>query len=477
MAEWDYSIFWEETMKLLREEVGEENWTIWLSNLGYLGASEDTVKISVPSAFFRDQFKPRYLPQLEEHLRELTGKALSIEFQVSPRKKTEGENPPPTPGLGTSPSSSQKPQGQTTALPPGTPGTGSTGTPKKKHPQLREDFTFDRYIIGENNSFAANAAIAIGKNPGTAYNPFLIYGGVGLGKTHLMEAIGNYIYETTDKRIIYITAENFLNEFVQATQENRMNIFKNKFRYTTDVLLIDDIHFFQGKDQTQEELFHTFNALLDAKKQLVFTCDRPPSELKNITERLKSRFEQCLKVDLQPPKYETRYAILKSIVENQHAAIPNEVIDLISKNVSSNVRDLISALNTLIAYQKLMGKPISLENAQQQLRDVFASPRQSNINIDVILKAVAEEYHLSPNDLRGKKRNKNIVTPRHIAMYLAKEITEYSTTEIGQDFGGRDHSTVITACRKIEAQVQTDPGMYSILETLKRKVKEYSVKS
>jgi chromosomal replication initiator protein len=297
-----------------------------------------------------------------------------------------------------------------------------------------------------------------------------------------MQAIGNYIYESSSNKVIYITAESFLNEYVQAiseskmTNENKMNVFKNKFRYT-DVLLIDDIHFFQDKPGVQEELFHTFNTLLDAKKQLVFTCDRPVSELKKISERLMSRFEQCLKVDLQPPKYETRYAILKSTIESQHADIPDEVIDLISKNVSSNVRDLISALRTLIAYQNLMGKPITIENAQQQLRDVFASPKQANMSIDTIIKVVADDYHLSPNDIKGKKRNKNIVNPRHIAMYLAKEITEYSTTEIGQDFGGRDHSTVIIACRKIEGQVQTDPALYSTLENLKRAIKEYSVKS
>jgi chromosomal replication initiator protein len=462
MTNWDYRVFWDETMNQFRQEVGEEEFTVWFSNLEYLDSGEAEIRISVPSLFFQDQFKPRYHYRIEEKLRELTGKNLSMLLQVIPRNKT------PASGQSAGPRDGTK-QGQETREPK------TPGTKKKQHPQLREDYIFEKYVIGENNNFAVNAAIAISRNPGAAYNPFLIYGGVGLGKTHLMQAIGNHIHEFSDTKIIYITAENFLNEFVQAISENKMSGFKNKFRYT-DVLLIDDIHFFQDKPGVQEELFYTFNTLLDAKKQLVFTCDRPVSELKKITERLKSRFEQCLKVDLQPPKYETRYAILKSIVESQQADIPTEVIDLISKNISSNIRDLLAALNTLIAYQELMGKPITVENAQQQLKDVFASPKQSNMSIENIIKVAADEYHLFPNDLRGKKRNKKIVTARHIAMYLSREITEYSTTEIGKEFN-RDHSTVINACEKVEALIQTDTNLYSILENLKRSIKEYSVKS
>jgi chromosomal replication initiator protein len=341
---------------------------------------------------------------------------------------------------------------------------------------MREDYTFEKYVIGENNSFAVNAAIAISRNPGKAYNPFLIYGGVGLGKTHLMQAIGNYIYENSESKIICITAENFLNEFIQGISDNKMSAFKNKFRYV-DVLLIDDIHFFQDKPGVQEELFYTFNTLLDTKKQLAFTCDRPVSELKKISERLMSRFEQCLKVDLQPPKYETRCAILKSTVESQNADIPDEVIDLISKNVSSNIRDLISALNKLIAYTKLMGKPITLENAQQQLRDVFASPKQANLSIEIVQRVVSDFFAISPIDIKGKKKTKNIVNPRQIAMYLCRDMSEYSTTEVGQAFGGRDHTTVMYSCQKIEDQIRTDPNLYSTLQTLQRLIRESGVKS
>jgi chromosomal replication initiator protein len=474
MAEWDYEVFWKETLKQIRQELGEQEFCIWFNNLDYIKADETSVFISVPSSFYRDQVRVRYQNQIESTLKDLTGKDLAVLFEVIPRKITDSgldESGKPDKTVQNGPKTGSGPE-------------NSPKTPEKKarHPQLREDYTFDNYVIGENNNFAANAAIAISRNPGTAYNPYLIYGGVGLGKTHLMQAIGNYIHEKSDNRIIYITAENFLNEFVQAisegrmTNENKMNAFKNKFRYT-DVLLIDDIHFFQDKNQVQEELFHTFNTLLDSKKQLAFTCDRPVSELKKISERLMSRFDQCLKVDLQPPKYETRCAILKSAVEAQKIEVPDEVIDLISKNVSTNVRDLISALNKLIAYTRLMGQPITIENTQQQLRDVFASPRQANMSLENIRRVVAEYFSQSPNDLKGKKRTQNIVFPRQLAMYIAREITEYSTTEIGQDFGGRDHTTVMHSCQKIEERIKSDPTMDPTIESLKRMIKEYSVKS
>jgi chromosomal replication initiator protein len=352
----------------------------------------------------------------------------------------------------------------------------NSGKTQEPHTQLREDYTFDKYVIGDNNNFAANAAMAISRNPGNAYNPFLIYGGVGLGKTHLMQAIGNYIHTNSGGTIIYITAESFTNEFIQAVQENKMPAFKNKYR-RTDVLLIDDIHFLQNKSGTQEELFYTFDALYNAKKQIVFTCDRPVSELKNLTDRLRSRFERGLNVDLLPPNYETRCAILKKKIETKSISIPDEVISLVSKNVSTNIRDLEAALIKLIAYTELVDKTITVEIAQQQLKDVFASPRQSNMSIDTIQRVVAEYYKLSPNDLKGKKRTQNIVLPRQISMYIAREITEYSLTEIGQTFGGRDHTTVMHACKIIEERIRSDPTMDSTIQALIRMIKEYSAKA
>jgi chromosomal replication initiator protein len=426
--------------------------------------------VGFPSGFHRDRVKTRYQNNIKTKLKALTGKDIALEFEVITGSASENAAIKPKP--------SKKDTHDRSGSQPATPSAKNAEPahekPKKKqHPQMRDDYTFEKYIVGENNNFAHNAAFAISRNPGTAYNPFLIYGGVGLGKTHLMQAIGNYIHENSDNKVICITSEEFLNEYLEGIAQNKMNSFKNKFRYT-DVLLIDDIQFFQDKPGVQEELFHTFNTLLNAKKQLVFTCDRPPSELKKFSERLISRFEQSLKVDLQPPRYEVRCAILKATAENRGAIIPDEVIDLISKNISSNVRDLISALNKLISFMEIMKQPITLEIAQKNLRDVLAST--PNLSIEIIQKAVADTYSLSVNDLKGKKRNRKIVYPRQLAMYICREMTDFSTTEIGEAFGGRDHTTVMHSIERIQGLFITDPSLDSVIESLKRTIKELSVK-
>ena len=472
MAERNLEVFWNETLNQIRLELGEQEYGVWFTSLEYLGEAEDSIRIGVPSAFFRDQVKSRYQDTILSKLSGLTGRNLSIILEHVPGKTGKSNTPgvdSPAYGDTQTVQIREKADDSTHDQP-----VSVKKSPKTKHPQLRDDYTFEKYIIGENNSFAANAAIAISNNPGENYNPFFIYGGVGLGKTHLMQAIGNSVYENSDNKVICVTSEDFLNEYVEGIQ-TKMNAFKNKYRYT-DILLIDDIQFLQDKPGVQEELFHTFNALIDAKKHLVFTCDRPPSELKKFSERLLSRFEMGLKVDLQPPRYEVRCAILKSTAENRGTVIPDEVIDLIAKNISSNIRDLIGALNTLISYTNIMGQPVTLEIAQQKLRDVLASTRQTNMSIENIQKVVAEYFSLSLNDLKGKKKTKNIVFPRQLAMYVAREITDFSTTELGQSFGGRDHATVLHSLEKIKGQLLTDPALDSTIENLKRLIKEYSAK-
>jgi chromosomal replication initiator protein len=470
MADLDYEGFWNETLIQLRNDLGEEVFSGWFSDMTYLRTRFDeqtkknSIIIGIPSAFHRDKVNSRYQNVIISKLKAITGSEIALEYEII--RKTAKKEP-------SQPQSASKSVDLDVSP---TVETQKTKEPREKHPQLREDFIFDNYVIGENNNFAANAAIAISKNPGKAYNPFLIYGGVGLGKTHLMQAIGNYVHDNSDKKVICVTAEEFLNEYVQAIQDVKMNIFKNKFRYT-DVLLIDDIQFFQSKERVQEELFHTFNALVNAKKQLVFTCDRPPSELKKLDERLKSRFEQSLKVDLQPPRYEERCAILKKTAENRNAEIPNEVIDYVSKNISTNIRDLIAALEKLIAYTELMGKPVTLEIAQQKLKDAFNESRQANLSIDGIIRVVSEYFALTPNDLKGKKRTQNIVFARQLAMFIGREMTDYSTTELGQDFGGRDHTTVMHSIEKIKGKLLTDPTLDSTIENIKRSIKEFGVKN
>ena len=343
-----------------------------------------------------------------------------------------------------------------------------------KHPQLREDYTFDTFIPGVNSDLAYKVCLEAAKNPGRSYNPILIYGGVGLGKTHLMQSIGNYIYKERgpSAKICCVSAESFTNEFISSLHDKVPDKFKNKYR-KLDVLLIDDIHFLQDKEGTQEELFHTFNALFDNHSQLVFTCDRPITELKNITDRLKSRFSLGMNVDIQMPNYETRRAILTQKLSAKGKDIPEEVIDYIAKNVQTNVRDLQSSLTKMIAYSELIGSTLTIEIAQQQLRDTFSSPVSGNINIDTIQKVVADQYSISLSDLKGRKRDRKYVKPRQIALYIARQLTEYSLKELGNEFGGKDHSTVMHSLEKIEDELKTDSQLNSMIQLLIRNIKDY----
>lgn len=519
---WDYSLFWNEAMKQAEAELGEYEFGLWFK-IKCARSSESSVTIQVPSTFYRDQFSKKYQRFMEDRLFELSGQPITMEFEV-----VKPENPS---ALHTRPAGSA-----TDSLPPKEPAprgdeedrsnprysatdaekaqepdhllalrrlsesmrtqteeksassspdikTGAIrgmdshpGPHKERHHQLRPDYVFENFVVGDNNSFAANAALAIASNPGLSYNPFLIYGGVGMGKTHLMQSIGNRVWQTNPKaKIICITAEEFTNEFIQTIHDKSTHSFKNKYRFV-DVLLVDDIHFLQNKPGVQEELFHTFNALYDGNKQMAFTCDRPVSELKNLSDRLRSRFERGLNVDIQPPDFETRCAILKKKVTSFPTVVPENVIEVIAKNISTNVRDLEAALTKLIAYADLVHKNITLEIAQNQLKDVFSQSKQGNVTIDSIIRVVADYFKLSYADIKGKKRTKNIVLPRQLAMYITREITEYSTTEIGLEFGGRDHTTVMHGCQKIEERLKLDPNMDSSIQSLIRSVKDISYK-
>lgn len=458
-SNWDYSIFWKETLNLLRSELSEQEFVMWFNNITYESSTEKKIVLSVPSSFYRDQVKERYLSSIEKILRDLSGSDIEIDFSIN---KT---NTPPVSRV-----TKQKDSKSTIKKKP------TLTVTNRIHPDLRPDYSFDNFVVGDNSSFAANACIAIAKNPGKTYNPCLIYGGVGLGKTHLIQSIGKYAYSNfEDSRVAYVTAEQFTNEFIQSIKENKQHQFKNKYR-KVDILLIDDIHFLQGKDATQEELFHTFNALYDSNKQMVFTCDRPVSELKNLTDRLKSRFERGLNVDLIPPSFETRVAILKKKVEEKNVAIADDVIEIICQNVTSHVRDLEAALTKLIAYADLLNKEITVDIAKHQLKDMFSNPKLNNITIDVIQRVVADYFNLTPNDLRGKKRTKAIAFPRQIAMYITRELTEYSTTEVGLEFGGRDHTTVMHACQRVDSKMKADPSIEPYIQNLIRNIKETGTK-
>nr|WP_315313314.1 chromosomal replication initiator protein DnaA [Treponema denticola] len=465
MSEWDYKIFWDEAVNQFKEELAFSIFSMWFLPSKYEKSTENTVYLSVPSKFFRDQMIHNYKNGIEKKLFELSGKKISIDFIIKPntsedlsKAENEGGNDKKEDAAKPSSMESKKKSVKTE---------GGRG----QHPDLRPEYNFEDFVVGPNNNFGVNAAIAVSTNPGSAYNPFLIYGGVGLGKTHLMQAIGNKIWDTTKLKVIYVTAENFTNEFVECVQKKMMPAFKSKYR-KADVLLIDDIHFFQGKVETQEELFHTFNELYEKNKQIVFTCDRPPAELKNLSQRLKSRFERGLNVDLQTPAYEIRYAILLKKMEKHSTKIPNEFIDMVAKNVSSNVRDLEAALTKLIAYTELTKKTMDEATAKNLLRDIFGSTRQRNVTIDLIQKTVADYFSISISDIKSKKRTKSFSFPRQIAMFLCREMTECSTTELGNDFGGRDHTTILHGCNKIEEQIAADPSLEKIIHELRNTIKE-----
>jgi chromosomal replication initiator protein len=485
MADLNYKVLWDESLSQLKKELGDEEYSIWFSKLGYIKAEETAIFISASSSFFLEMFSPKYLPLLESKIRELSGKKLNVVMEVPKKGKETGGSNIPKAQTG----KKNAGEGENSRLASdGRNSPAQTTEPKKKanHPQLQEEYTFDTYVVGEVNNYAFNAASAVSKNPGNSkiYNPLLIYGGTGLGKTHLMQAIGHHIYLNLDLKILYITGEGFMHEFVETVglgQKNK-DAFAKKYR-NVDALLIDDIHNIGAQATgTQDELFYTFEALYNKKKQMVFTCDRPIAELKHIADRLKSRFSCGLSVELQLPKFEELINILKKKVElkklelKKNIEISDEIIELIIKNISSNVRDMEGALNKLMGYADLVNKPVTMEIAQRELKDIFSDPKQGNMSTDIIIRVVADDYHLTPNDLKGKKRSAGIVKPRQIAIYLCRELTEYSLSEIGQVFGDRDHTTILHSQRLIEETSRSDTNLYSTLERLKKTIKEYNVK-
>lgn len=448
MDKCDYSLFWDEVIRQLlnEEKITHQEYSMWFKNMSFVENSDTVITLSVPSKYFLTQIKQRYDDILKKKFMELSGIIIDIDFVIITPKYTKTDTPPAEQII-----KKEQPD---------------------KHPQINPVYSFDNFVIGDNNSFAYSAAKAIVDMPGEKYNPCLIYGGVGLGKTHLMQSIGNALYQKDSTlKIVYITAENFVIEFQNAIMNNASNNFKNKYR-NVDVLLIDDIHDLQKKSGTQDELFHTFNTLYDHKKQMVFTCDRPASELRDFAERLKNRFNRGLNVDLQPPKYETRFAILKKKLESSSILIKDEILDYISKNVTSNIRDLESCLTTLKAYSELTGREIDLEIAQKQLKTSFFEPLKPNISVNLIQKKTADYFNVTTSDLKGKKRTKSVTFPRQIAMFICREITDFSTTEIGLEFGGKDHTTVMHACQKIEDIIKTDYTLESNIKEIIRAIKE-----
>ncbi len=460
---WNYNPFWDEVVSRMQSSLSEQESTTWLNRISYAGSEDHKLVLAVPSLFIRDYVTSQYKNSIQTMLNELTGESVSVEFVVQKTapttqgEKVAVENRSAHPGPVSTRAGAPMPKAQR----------------KPRDTNINGSYQFESFVVGDNSAFAYNVSMAIAKNPGVSYNPCLIYGGVGLGKTHLIQSIGNYIQDhTPELQVVYVTAEMFTNEFIQSIGEEKTPQFRNKYR-KADVLLIDDIHFLQKKASTQEEMFHVFNNLFEANKQLVFTCDRPINELQDIADRLKNRFTRGINVDLQPPDFETRLAILRRKCEGKACYISSEVLEYIGKSVNTNVRDLESSLTKLIAYSNLLNKEITLDIAREQLKSTYSMSKDQSMSLDSIIRVVSDYFNISPYDIRGKKRTKSVVLPRQVAMYIARSITDFSTTEIGYEFGGRDHTTVMHSVQRVEGMIQSDIAVSNSIQNLIRQIQSF----
>lgn len=426
------STLWEQCIGKLEGELPPQQFNTWIRPLQAVENGSE-LKLLAPNRFVLDWVKQHFLGKIEAVLSTQKGQpAPAVVLEIGSRT-------------------------QDASLPAaGVPGAKKATSARKSLPNnLNTAFTFDNFVEGKSNQLARAASIQVAQNVGRAYNPLFVYGGVGLGKTHLMHAIGNEILKSNPSaNIIYLHSERFVSDMVKALQHNAINAFKEYYR-TVDALLIDDIQFFAGKERSQEEFFHTFNTLLENKHQVVLTCDRYPKEIKGLEERLKSRFGWGLPVAIEPPDLETRVAILMNKASLAGIDLPDEVAFFIGKRIRSNIRELEGALRRVIANSHFTGKPITLEFAKEALRDLIAL-QDRLINVDNIQKTVAEYYKIRISDLMSNKRTRSITRPRQIAMGLAKELTNHSLPEIGEMFGGRDHTTVLHACRKVQELRESD---------------------
>lgn len=432
---------WEMAQDAIKQKIGNATYATWFSTLQIKEKNEHTLIIETPDEFYKNWIVEHYSPIIQESLNQNTSQPISVEFQINHQLFTDW------PVI----SKWEKEK-------KGEPSSGSL-------PQLNPRYTFDHFVVGPANRFAFAASMAVAESPGKAYNPLFIYGSVGLGKTHLIQAITHQIrIRHPALNHCYLTSERFTNELIEAIRHRSTNQFRKKYRYI-DVLLIDDIHFIAGKESTQEEFFHTFNALHNSRKQIIITSDRPPKEISNLEERLQSRFVWGLIADIQPPDFETRVAILRKKIEHETVQVPDEVILFIAEEIHTNIRELEGALIRVVAYSLLEEKPISLEMGKVILKDMLKQT-SSMVSMERIMDVVAEHYHMKTPDLRTPRRNKNIVLPRQIAMYLSRQLTSHSLPEIGMAFGGRDHTTVLHSWKKIQKNLTGDMALKNMIEQI-----------
>jgi chromosomal replication initiator protein len=439
---------WSEISNALREDVSEDTFVRWFKDADLVGLTADDLTLRVPNNIYQVWIEANYLPLLQSAIMLALGEPRTVRFAFS------GEN-----------TASREPLPVTELVPQKERETRSTARDSTAS-GMNARYTFESFVVGKNNEYAHAACLAVGNSPGKTYNPLFIYGGVGLGKTHLMQAIGQHIATRKNgSKVVYLTSEHFTNEFIDAIQNSTLVKFRKRYRQA-DVLLIDDIQFFAGKERSQEEFFHTFNTLFDGHKQIVLSSDRPPSELAELPSRLVSRFEWGLIAELQPPDVETRTAILRKKAAQMEIALAPHIFDFIAERIRSNVRRLEGALTRVASYASLNGGTPGVEKMEHLLKDILQEEARRSISIDQIQKRVAEHFDVRLADMTSKRRPANIAFPRQIAMYLARELTNSSLTEIGQAFGGRDHGTVLHAHRLVKKRIRNDEKVRGVITYL-----------
>lgn len=433
---------WPRVLDLLKNELTEISFNTWINTIEPVSSSSDTIVLGVPTDFNKGILESRYVTLISNAIKQVTLKEFTIRITVpsqEPAAKMKSSSDP-------------------------------SGNEELYNSVLNPKYTFDTFVIGNGNRLAHAAAVAVAEAPAQAYNPLFLYGGVGLGKTHLMHAIGHYILsQYPSMKVLYVSSEKFTNDLINAIKDDTNEEFRSKYR-NMDVLLIDDIQFIGGKERTQEEFFHTFNALYEANKQIIISSDRPPKEITTLEDRLRSRFEWGLTADIQSPDFETRIAILKKKAQIENVTVPDDVLAFIADKVVSNIRELEGALNKVIAYSSLTDNEISVDMCAEALKEILAASNNRIIDTSHIIESVSRYYDLRTEEILSQKRNRNISYPRQIAMFLCRDIMGLSLPKIGEEFGGRDHTTVIHAIQKIEEDIQLNPEVKRTIEELKRNI-------
>ena len=434
---------WNQALSEIKAQIGAQNFETWIAPVRFLSRNKNEVLLEVPNKFFRDWLTEHYIAKLEAALSSSARSSVRVVFQVNEKGAKAGD---PDRAVKKDDRERDKPH---------------------RANNLVAKYTFENFIIGASNQFAHAACVAVANQPGDNYNPLFIYGGVGLGKTHLVNAIGHHAAaQRPGLKVVYLSSESFMNELIASLRRDKMDEFKRKFR-NVDILILDDVQFIAGKERTQEEFFHTFNSLYESHKQIVITSDKFPKEIPGIEDRLRNRFEWGLIADIQPPDMETRVAILQKKAEVESVQLPHDVAIFLASNIDSNVRELEGSLTRLGAFASLTKAIITVELAKDVLRNTLNGAKRE-ITVENIQKTICDYFNIRIGDLKAKRRTQNIALPRQVAMYLCRKHTESSFPAIGDKFGGRDHSTVIHASRTIERKIKEDPNMQTTIEKLER---------